>query len=92
MTLGSCWRRTASDLMKSSKTKVKWSAENKRRRIPEVNLLFVALIGGSAGAIAGQQVLRHKTWKEFDCRHVVAIVALSIPTVRRGIFQALGIR
>jgi uncharacterized membrane protein YsdA (DUF1294 family) len=34
------------------------------RRIPESTLLLVALIGGSAGAIAGQQYWRHKTRKE----------------------------
>jgi uncharacterized membrane protein YsdA (DUF1294 family) len=34
------------------------------RRIPESTLLLVALIGGSAGAIAGQQYWQHKTRKE----------------------------
>jgi uncharacterized membrane protein YsdA (DUF1294 family) len=33
-------------------------------RIAEATLLLVALIGGSAGAIAGQQYWRHKTRKE----------------------------
>ncbi len=35
-----------------------------QRRTPERDLLGLALIGGSAGAIAGQQVFRHKTRKE----------------------------
>jgi uncharacterized membrane protein YsdA (DUF1294 family) len=39
-------------------------AEERQRRIPESTLLLVALIGGSAGAIAGQQYWRHKTQKE----------------------------
>jgi len=39
-------------------------ASERMRRIPESTLLLVALIGGSAGAIAGQQYWRHKTRKE----------------------------
>ena len=42
----------------------KWCAENNRQRIPEANLLGVALIGGSIGAIWAQQKFRHKTRKE----------------------------
>lgn len=39
-------------------------AEEGLRRVPESTLLLVALVGGSAGAIAGQQYWRHKTQKE----------------------------
>lgn len=39
-------------------------ASERMRRVPESTLLLVALIGGSAGAIAGQQYWRHKTRKE----------------------------
>ena len=35
-----------------------------QRRIPERTLLQIALIGGALGAVAAQQVLRHKTRKE----------------------------
>ena len=35
------------------------ASENDMRRIPEANLLFVALIGGSVGAVIGLQVFRH---------------------------------
>ncbi len=42
----------------------KSAARNMMRRIPELNLLFVALIGGSVGAVLGQQMYRHKTRKE----------------------------
>jgi uncharacterized membrane protein YsdA (DUF1294 family) len=39
-------------------------AKEGMRRISESTLLLVALIGGSAGAIAGQHYWRHKTQKE----------------------------
>jgi len=42
----------------------KRAAENGRWRTPESTLLMLALFGGTSGAIAGQQILRHKTRKE----------------------------
>jgi uncharacterized membrane protein YsdA (DUF1294 family) len=42
----------------------KQAAIDDRRRIPERTLLQLALIGGAAGAVAAQQMLRHKTRKE----------------------------
>lgn len=39
-------------------------AEEGRRRISERDLLTLAAIGGSGGAVAGQQMFRHKTRKE----------------------------
>lgn len=39
-------------------------AEQRGRRISEATLLSLAVIGGSAGAIAGQQAFRHKTRKQ----------------------------
>lgn len=34
------------------------------RRIPERTLLILAVLGGTIGAIVGQQALRHKTQKQ----------------------------
>ena len=41
----------------------KWKAKKGAWRIPEKTLLLLALIGGSAGAIAGMMCFRHKTRK-----------------------------
>ncbi len=42
----------------------KQRAIDDQRRIPERTLLSLALIGGALGAVAAQQMLRHKTRKE----------------------------
>ena len=42
----------------------KWRSRNGGWRVPESNLLLAAAVGGSVGAIAAQQWLRHKTHKE----------------------------
>lgn len=67
----------------------KWSAENKKRRIPEINLLFVALIGGSVGAVAGQQILRHKSYKEPFRTQLFAIVVLQLAAVSFFVFRLM---
>lgn len=41
----------------------KWKAKAGKWRIPERTLLLLALIGGSAGALAGMMMFRHKTRK-----------------------------
>lgn len=41
----------------------KWKAKAGKWRIPERTLLLLALIGGSAGALAGMLLFRHKTRK-----------------------------
>jgi uncharacterized membrane protein YsdA (DUF1294 family) len=42
----------------------KQRAIDDQRRIPERTLLNIALAGGALGAVAAQQMLRHKTRKE----------------------------
>ena len=42
----------------------KRAAERGQRRTPESTLLTLAVLGGTSGAIAAQQILRHKTRKE----------------------------
>ncbi len=39
----------------------KLCAKQDWRRVPEMTLLLLALLGGSAGAIAAMQLFRHKT-------------------------------
>ena len=39
----------------------KWKAQRNQWRISEKMLLFLAVIGGSAGAMAGMYILHHKT-------------------------------
>lgn len=76
----------------------KHCAEHGMWRVPESTLLFMAAIGGSAGMIAGQRVMRHKSWKEPFRTHlhvivaaqVVLIVVLCIPAVRNALLTLLG--
>jgi uncharacterized membrane protein YsdA (DUF1294 family) len=51
------------------------------RRIPEANLLGLALIGGSPGALLGRKVFRHKTRKEPFSTQLFVIVALQTGAV-----------
>lgn len=41
----------------------KWKAKAGKWRIPERTLLLLAFAGGSAGALAGMMLFRHKTRK-----------------------------
>ena len=46
---------------KQFRTKSNWKAKRSVWRIPEMTLLLLAVIGGSAGAWAGMKVWHHKT-------------------------------
>ena len=48
------------------------------RRTPERTLLRYALMGGSLGAIAAQQIIRHKTRKEPFRTQLWAIAAMQV--------------
>jgi uncharacterized membrane protein YsdA (DUF1294 family) len=48
------------------------------RRIPEADLLWLALIGGSPGAFAARQLFRHKTRKEPFSTRLMLIGAVQI--------------
>ncbi len=49
-----------------------------RRRTPESELLFLAMIGGSAGALIARQWFRHKTRKEPFSTYLFLIVMIQI--------------
>jgi uncharacterized membrane protein YsdA (DUF1294 family) len=48
------------------------------RRIPEADLLWLALIGGSPGALLARRWFRHKTRKEPFSTRLLLIVAVQI--------------
>lgn len=56
----------------------KSAAVRQKQRIPNKVLLFMALIGGSVGALAGMYTFRHKTQKWYYKYTVPAILLLQI--------------
>ncbi len=51
------------------------------RRIPESDLLGLALIGGSPGALLARRLFRHKTRKEPFSTQLFVIIALQAGTI-----------
>lgn len=49
-----------------------------RRRVPERDLLTLALVGGSPGALLARQLFRHKTRKEPFSTQLWAIVFIQV--------------
>jgi uncharacterized membrane protein YsdA (DUF1294 family) len=72
-------------------------AERNRQRLPERQLLLLALFGGAMGAVAGQQIFRHKTRKQpfrsllIGCVivNMVAAALLLSPELRAAIMEWL---
>jgi uncharacterized membrane protein YsdA (DUF1294 family) len=53
-------------------------AQNGERRIPEADLLTLAIMGGSPGALLARRLFRHKTQKEPFSTMLLVIVALQL--------------
>lgn len=56
----------------------KMAARKDWRRVPESTLLVFGVVGGWAGAIAGQQLFRHKTQKQPFKTYFIVSIILSI--------------
>lgn len=56
-------------------------AINGSRRIPEADLLALALVGGSPGAFLARHLFRHKTRKEPFTTHLQIIAVVQIGAV-----------
>ena len=56
----------------------KYKARKKKFRVPEKTLLLLAVIGGSAGALAGMYIFHHKTRKWYFRIGVPCIFAAQV--------------
>lgn len=68
----------------------KRSAERGLRRTPERDLLGLALIGGSLGAVTAQQLFRHKTRKQPFATYLFGIAAAHAGAVAGWLSLKLG--
>ena len=69
----------------------KWKAKRGAWRIPEATLLLVAFLGGSAGALLGMELFRHKT-KHWRFKILVPLflilhIALGIYVLKSGLLS-----
>ena len=55
-------------------------------RVPEADLLSLAIIGGSPGAFAARWLFRHKTRKELFSTRLQTIAAVQIGVVATALF------
>lgn len=56
----------------------KFQSRRSELRVPELNILFAALIGGVAGVYAGIWVFRHKTQKTKFIFYLISITFLQM--------------
>ena len=61
----------------------KWKAKKGAWRVPEKTLLILALIGGSAGAIAGMMCFRHKIRK---AKFIITVPVIFVKKEKRKMF------
>lgn len=53
----------------------KWRAGRSGRRVPELNLVLLAALGGWPGGLLGMNVFRHKTAKwSFKLKYALALI------------------
>lgn len=69
----------------------KMAARKAWRRVPEFTLLMFGVVGGWPGAIAGQQLFRHKTQKQPFKTYFIISVLLSI-SVMVAVYQLYPFR
>ncbi len=67
----------------------KRAAELGRRRTPERDLLTLAFIGGTPGALVAQQLLRHKTRKEPFRTTLWSLAALHLILVFVAVYRLM---
>lgn len=59
----------------------KWKARHGRWRMPEDTLIWLAIVGGSVGALLGMYVFRHKTKHKKFTIGIPVIIAVQIAAV-----------
>lgn len=56
-------------------------SRNNHHRIPEINLILIAIVGGSIGILLGMYTVRHKTRHKLFTVGVPIILAVQIAAV-----------